>query len=316
MSEKMLQVQMLGGFSMHYGNEAVIMNKIGNSKSVRLLQMLFLSLDGGIAKTELIDNLYGWDEKADAANGNRNLNNLIYRLKGQMVSCGLPDDDYVEISEGRCQFKSSITLELDTDRFEKLIKQARNSEGEERIILLVKANEMYFGELLPANQSDMWFFQKSNYYKELYKWTIEELEQYYLQTRDYMNRLQLYARAVAIYPYENWQINLIQCNLEMYRYEEAVNIYNETMELYARELGNPPIAEMQACFEGLELIDDIHKNDAGKLISWKNMDNSFSKRKNDIKMAIFGSGGEWRLLLYISQFRGLLPSGGQSKEAE
>ena len=37
---KVLQVQMFGGFSMRYGGESVVMNKIGNSKSVRLLQML------------------------------------------------------------------------------------------------------------------------------------------------------------------------------------------------------------------------------------------------------------------------------------
>lgn len=68
MPVKVLQVQMFGGFAMRYGNEAVTMNKIGSSKSVRLLQMLFLSLESGIAKNELIDNLYGWNEKADMSN--------------------------------------------------------------------------------------------------------------------------------------------------------------------------------------------------------------------------------------------------------
>ena len=92
MSEKVLRVQMFGGFAMYYGDEAVTLNKAGSSKSVRLLQMLLLSLPGGIAKNELIDNLYGWNEKGDVANRNKNLNNLIYRLKGQLVSGGLPDE--------------------------------------------------------------------------------------------------------------------------------------------------------------------------------------------------------------------------------
>ena len=54
MPEKVLQIQMLGGFSMHYGNEAVVMNKAGSSKSVRLLQMLLLSVPKGISKIEII----------------------------------------------------------------------------------------------------------------------------------------------------------------------------------------------------------------------------------------------------------------------
>lgn len=164
MPVKVLQVQMFGGFAMRYGNEAVTMNKIGSSKSVRLLQMLFLSLESGIAKNELIDNLYGWNEKADMSNRNRNLNNLIYRLRGQLAACGLPEDDYVEMREGMCFFKSSIPLELDIRQFEALIEQAKGAQGKERIDLLTRANKMYCGELLPANQSDMWFYQKSNYY--------------------------------------------------------------------------------------------------------------------------------------------------------
>lgn len=125
MAEKALKVQMLGGFSMYYGGEAVTLNKVGSSKSVRLLQMLLLSLQGGISKNELIDNLYGWNEGADAANRNKNLNNLIYRLKGQLMACGLPEDEYVELTEGMCSFQSKIPLELDTWQFEETVKQAK-----------------------------------------------------------------------------------------------------------------------------------------------------------------------------------------------
>ena len=46
---------------MRYGDEAVIMNKQESSKSVRLLQMLLLSMPEGVSKREIIDNLYGWN---------------------------------------------------------------------------------------------------------------------------------------------------------------------------------------------------------------------------------------------------------------
>ena len=175
MSEKVLRVQMFGGFAMYYGDEAVTLNKAGSSKSVRLLQML-LSLPGGIAKNELIDNLYGWNEKGDVANRNKNLNNLIYRLKGQLVSGGLPDDEYVELNDGMCFFKSRIPLELDTQKFEETVELAKIAwGGVKRDQLLSAANEMYRGELLPSNFSDMWFYQKSNHYKELYIWTVRDL---------------------------------------------------------------------------------------------------------------------------------------------
>ena len=48
--EKVLRIQMLGEFAMYYGDEAITLKKIGISKSVRLLQMLLLSLKTGISK--------------------------------------------------------------------------------------------------------------------------------------------------------------------------------------------------------------------------------------------------------------------------
>ena len=53
MPVKVLQVQMFGGFAMRYGNEAVTMNKIGSSKSVRLLQMLFCLWRAGLRRMNL-----------------------------------------------------------------------------------------------------------------------------------------------------------------------------------------------------------------------------------------------------------------------
>ena len=125
MGSKVLRVRMLGGFSMYYGEDPVVFNKMGSSKSVRLLQMLLLSLENGISKSELIDNLYGWNEKQDMANGNKNLNNLIYRLKKQLISSGLPDGEYVAINDGMCSFQCGVALELDTRLFEEAVEKAQ-----------------------------------------------------------------------------------------------------------------------------------------------------------------------------------------------
>lgn len=285
--DRVLKIQLLGGFSMYYGEEALTLKRTGNSKSVRLLQMLLLSREGGIPKGELLDSLYGWNEKTDIVNRNKNLNNLIYRLKGQLLSVGLPDDEYVEIREGRCCFKSRLTLLLDTQQFEEAVEKARaEQDSARRLQLFDMANGMYRGELLPSNLSDMWFFQKSIYYKELYLETVRELEQEFRRKRDYKNLIRIYSRTASIYPFENWQTRLIRCNLEIYRYDEALEIYNDTMELYAREMGTPPTAEMQECFEAVELMDQIHAK-RQSVSGFREMDRAFMEKKDDIKNAIF-----------------------------
>ncbi len=117
--------------------------------------------------------------------------------------------------------------------------------------------------------------------------TIRELEREYQRERDFKKRLLLYSRAAAIYPFENWQTSQIRCNLEMYRYKEALDIYNDTMELYAREMGSPPMEEMQKCFEELQPVDENHRIDAVDPKSWRKMDRVFMLRKKEIQKAIF-----------------------------
>lgn len=283
-----LRVQMLGRFAMHLGDAPVVLNKAVGAKSIRLLQMLFLSGRGGISKKELIDGLYGWSDGGDSANHNKNLNNLLYRLRSQLVASGLPDEEYVEIRDGVCSWKSSFPLSLDTAEFESRVREAAASERPQRIRLYREACERYFGELLPMNASEMWFYEKSLYFKDLYTQAIRELEQAYEQENDYMDLLEIYKRAAAVYPFDNWQTKQIRCYLGMYRYEEAERLYNQTMELYAREMGSPPTEEMQQCFEQLDLKEKNHRREIHSDRTWRSLDRIFMGREGNITKAIFG----------------------------
>lgn len=292
MEVETLHVQMLGKFAMYYGKNPVSLNKMSSAKSVRLLQTLLLSGAEGIAKSELIDSLYGWSEQSDASNRNKNLNNLLYRLRGQMAASGLPEDEYIVIRDGICCWNNKIPVELDAELFRSTIIQAEKSEGQERLRLYQKANACYHGELLPMNQSEMWFYEKSIYYKELYIRTIRVLERAYRESGNYKDLTDLYIRAAAIYPFDNWQTELIRCYLETYRYEDAMNIYNETMELYAREMGNPPTDEMQRCFETLELQDKNHRQGIKNVSSWQTLKQDFLGKEGNVLKAIFGDTKE------------------------
>lgn len=291
--EMILYVRMFGGFAMRYGKKVISFNRIRSSKSVRLLQMLFLSVPDGISKDELIDYLYKWNGETGSADYNNTLNVLLHRLKKQLTAAGLPEREYIEIQDGVCRFQSEIPLEIDVWQFERAVEKAGQiSGGTDRIKLLLKANELYCGELLPANQSDLWFFQKSNYYKKLFLETVAELEEYYLREKDMQGLLDLYTRTASIYPFENWQTKQIRCNVAMYRYEEALKIYQDTMELYAKEIGSEPPAELHECFADIEPTDDDHKNYMRSPHGWKDMDRIFWGKKNNIWKALFGEENE------------------------
>ncbi len=132
-----------------------------------------------------------------------------------------------------------------------------------------------------------WIVSQDNHLKSMYYRTISWLEHEYQLHNNYMDLLALYSRAAAIYPYDNWQVCQIRCNLEMYRYEEAFAVYNDTMEMYARDMGNPPMEEMQRCFEEMKLKEAFHRHDTRTLSNWKTMDRIFMGHEGNVIKTIF-----------------------------
>ena len=287
-----LKVRMLGCFSMSYGTKAISLKRMEQSKAAKLLQMLLLAGENGISKRELLDYLYESGVETAGNDCNRNLNNVIYRLKKQLRAAGLPDEDCIQIQDGICTFKVSCPLELDTEYFRNLVLEARRKKGQERQECYLKANESYHGALLPGNESDMWFHEKSLELKMLYEETIHELDAAYSQDGKYRELLPVYERAVAIYPFDDWQVWQVRYYLELYCYEEAAKIYNETLERYKRELGRQPVEELRKQFDDLYMDEKNHM--AGKKKSadgnYTSIDYLFQTQEGDVAKSLFDKG--------------------------
>lgn len=252
MEYETLHVQMFGKFVLHYGSTPIALKKVATAKTVRMLQMILLAGAEGISKREMIDTLYEWTDPNETISRNRNMNNLIYRLRKQLTAAGMPDEAFIVINDATCYWNDKIPLEVDTRDFVQLYEEAQHTTGPEQTALYQRANELYLGELLPTNMADMWFYEKSIYYKELYVKTIRILERTYRKDGSYKELIDLYSRASTIYPYDNWQPELIRTYVDGNRFEEARKTYDETRNLYENELGMPPTPEMKRCFEYLK----------------------------------------------------------------
>lgn len=69
------------------------------------------------------------------------------------MACGLPEEEYEALNEGKCSLKISMLLETDTRTFEQAVEKAQKSNRgcngfAERSNLLLSANDLYLGELL------------------------------------------------------------------------------------------------------------------------------------------------------------------------
>ena len=88
MNEKtaILNVRMLGDFSITYDGRQVSFGKNTTTKAMKLLQILIYYGEQGIAREKLLNALYVREELADAAN---NLRVTAHRLKKMIIDAGL-----------------------------------------------------------------------------------------------------------------------------------------------------------------------------------------------------------------------------------
>lgn len=92
-----LYIQMLGGFSMTYQGQPILLGKSLSSKMLHLLMLLIYSRGEGIRRIRLLEQLYGDSDTEQAANS---LRAMIFRLRKSLVAAGLPDGEYISTRGG------------------------------------------------------------------------------------------------------------------------------------------------------------------------------------------------------------------------
>ena len=237
-----LYVKMFGGFSMVWNGKQLTFTRTSNKKFIQLLQLLFLHYREGIKKTAVLDALY---EGAATVVDNKNLNNVVYRLKKQLVQAGFPEEEpFVVLKKGVMRWKSSFAVEVDTVTFIELAKRGDLASGEERIRVLQEAEGAYTGELLPEFANEMWVVEQNQLLASLYEAIVRELGEYLETHRNFSEALRIYQKAAALFPSNEWQLKVIDILLALKRYPEAQRTYQETVKFYCEEMGLPPGEEL------------------------------------------------------------------------
>ena len=130
-----LKVRLFGGFSASYGEIPVSFGRNTTTKAMKLLQILLYHGDTGISRDKLLDELYGREELADAAN---NLRVTAHRLKKIIVDAGLPSHDYINIKKGIYRWDAPMPTEVDAHQFKVLSKDVQTCTDKVKKLALLK----------------------------------------------------------------------------------------------------------------------------------------------------------------------------------
>ena len=262
--DNVLTAKMLGGFSLQYQNREIVLDRNTLSKTTQLLQILLLAGKEGVAKTSLIDALYGRDDSVENKNGS--LNNTIFRMRKQLKAAGLPESNFVVIKSGMCYWDERIPVSVDALEFSEKARQARLADTlEEQLRDCVAACRMYTGEFLPSMIVEDWVSVRNAACREQYFYCMNEACRELMSRERYEELVELAHAAAEIYPFEEWQEWEIDGLIALARFKEAMEVYERTTKKTLDEFGLAPSPEMLKRFrimgermsQAAGAIDDI-----------------------------------------------------------
>ena len=265
-SEKNLQydpnviyIQMLGGFSMTYQGQPLLLGKSLSSKMLHLLMLLIYSRGEGIRRTQLLEQLYGDSDIEQAANSMRA---MIFRLRKSLVAAGLPDGEYISTKGGIYMWAAEhVDVELDVEVFQKQVMAAlEEKEPLKEVELLEEACRIYKGEFLPLMIADDWVASANWKYQELYFKVLRELSRLLKKQNRYAELLPYCEQALSRYPYEEWQLVKLECLTAMKEYKLAVEYYEQIAKESQQEYGIRMSEEMMEHYRAIRNMIQYEMN--------------------------------------------------------
>ena len=234
-------VKFLGGFSLTFGGEKIIINKSLSRKSTQLLLLLLKAGQRGMSWKKLVQMLGSGSE--DPRKQHNNLRQQIRGLRKLIQeSKGFPESKYVVATQdGNYYFTMEYEVKTDIGRIDQLYQRIRDgTEGEERKALLQEICRLYTGEFLPTLLGEEWATVAGAGYQSIYLSCVQELCRILKTERSYTELLNLCKKASIIYPYGQWNGIQIECLMQQSRYDEATQIYEQTARNFYGELGVYP----------------------------------------------------------------------------
>lgn len=238
--QKILNIKMLGDFTLIYGDMALSGDK-GRSKQVwNLLEYLLIHRNKEISPDKLMDAL--WEEEVD--NPANALKNLVYRLRSMLnESLSIDKVDYVIFKHGTYAWNSGTPCVIDIDLFEAAYRIAQKSDTpeEQKLNKYLEAVSLYKGDFLTHSSYKEWVIPLAVYYQRIYMECVSALCELLFKKQDYSKVEEICLNAISIDPLieKNHEL-LIMALIASNSNNKALIHYDYVTELFYKEVGVKP----------------------------------------------------------------------------
>ena len=235
--EVRLKVEMLGGFTIIYGETRITEQAKRASKIWKLLQYLIANRNKTVSQEELIE-IFCDDEIV--SNPGSAVRTMVYRARGALSAAGIPFADSMIVSKnGGYMWNNSLGCIIDAEEFENLCKRAgiEIDEGEQ-LRLLLEAAELYKGDFLPYSSGEIWVLPIARWYRSMYINCVHKAVALLTEAGRITDGEELCTKALRIDPFDEKMLEYhLRALLEQGKNSEALDQYKRMEGMYYDVLG-------------------------------------------------------------------------------
>ena len=249
----MLNIKMLGDFSISYGDKVISEQSKRSKKMWSALEYLIVYRDKNVTQDDLIELLWGDD---DSENPLGALKTQMHRLRALLAELEHPESIIINANKSYA-FNTEIEYTIDIDELERCFKQALATDNEdEKLELLIKAVDLYHGDFLSKSSYEAWVVPINTYYKSIYTKSVHLL----IELLEKKERLQdvkaVCNSAIKMDLYDEFvHYHLIKALSELGEQQTAKSHYEYVTDLLYSKFGVSPSTELMELYEKTIKVD-------------------------------------------------------------
>lgn len=240
-------INMLGEFTIKYGDKT-ISDQANHSKKIwNILEYLITCRNKEVSQNDLIELL--WEDEG-STNPNGALKTLMHRVRNLLKDLDAPDVNFIVQSRGAYAWNNAIPCVVDTDEFERLYKEGLDAEDSEvRLSLFRKAITVYKGDFLPKTSHETWVIPLSAYYHTMYLKLVHETIAILTEQQAFEDIANICWHAITIDQFdEDLHYQLIYALYRSDNRHAALKQYSTTTDLFFEKFGITPSAKLKELY--------------------------------------------------------------------
>lgn len=245
-----VNIRMLGGFSVTYG-ERCVDDSANRMRKVWLLLAYLVFNRGRVSTQENYLTLLRGAGGEDSADPGGKLKAMFYRVR-TMLNTIEPNagHEWIVRKNGTYCWNDAVGVVVDAEVFESLCREAAAAEdADKRLQLYSEALALYGGDFLPKLNMEPWVIPLSAYYHQMYLTAAQETLGLLSERGLWREMAVLCEKALKIEPYsEDLYCFYMRALLSLDKRSEAVHAYEEMSEILFATFGVMPSDEARAIY--------------------------------------------------------------------